>query len=85
MANIPITAEELVHEYELPSSRADDVKQLMKAFYRGAETDRQQSYLDNTRVQYRSELLGALFWAMGASLNVGLNTSITAIPSHSSP
>ncbi|TIA91774.1 hypothetical protein E3P99_00923 [Wallemia hederae] len=70
MATIPITAEELVQEYELPSSRADDVKELMKAFYKGAETDRQQLYLENTRGPYRNELIGALFWAMGASLNI---------------
>lgn len=71
MAKIPLTAEELVQEYELPKSRVDDVKQLIKAFYTGAEPDRQQLYIDNTKGQYRNELLGAIFWSMGAALNVG--------------
>ncbi|TIB39133.1 hypothetical protein E3P86_01275 [Wallemia ichthyophaga] len=69
-SKIPLTADELVEEFEMPKSRIDDVTQLMDAFYAGAVPAKQQLYIDNTKGQYKNELIGALFWSMAAALNI---------------
>lgn len=70
IAKIEITPDELVLEYELPRSRIDDCKQLLKLFYAAVEVEKQQIYVDNVKGQYKNEVLSAVFWSMGASLNV---------------
>ncbi|TIB69698.1 hypothetical protein E3Q22_03131 [Wallemia mellicola] len=70
MTKIEITPDELVLEYELPRSRIDDCKQLLKLFYAAVEVEKQQIYVDNVKGQYKNEVLSAVFWSMGASLNV---------------